>query len=112
MDEQRSDDGGDQSPGTKGPVVDHSTVMMTGDEFSGGSKPVSEVVENDTIPMEDPISSLLGSFQLLHSSQSSEKEKMIPYVLPSEEIGVLKFQDTLSEMDHRSFNLIYKSLLF
>ena len=49
--------------------------MMTGDEFSGGSKPVSEVGENETIPMEDAVSSLLGSFQSLHSSKSSERAK-------------------------------------
>ena len=52
----------------------HSIVMMTGDELSGGSKPVSEVGENETKPLEDPISSLLGSFQSLHSSQSSKSE--------------------------------------
>ena len=62
--------------------------MMTGDDFSGASKPVSEVGENETIPMEDPISSPLGSFQSLHSRQSSKREKMIPYVPPSEEIRV------------------------
>ena len=77
--------------------------MMTGDEFSSGAKPVSEVGESETIPMEDPISSPLGSFQSLHSSQSSGREKMIPYVPPSEEIRVLQFEDTLSEMDHRNF---------
>ena len=49
--------------------------MMTGDEFSDRAQPVSEVGESGAILMEDPISSLLGSFQSLHSSQSSEKEK-------------------------------------
>ena len=65
--------------------------MMTGDKFSGGSKPVSEVGENETIPMEEPISSPLVSFQSLHSSVSSKREKMIPYVPPSAEIRVLQF---------------------
>ena len=37
--------------------------------------------------------------------------KIIPYVPPKKETRVLKFEDTLSEMDHMSFNLIYKSLL-
>ena len=36
---------------------------------------------------------------------------MIPYVPPSEEVIVLQFEDTLSEVDHRNFNLIYESLL-
>ena len=53
--------------------MNHSTVMMTGDELPGGSKPVSEVGENEMIPMEDPISSPFGSFQSLLSSQSREE---------------------------------------
>ena len=85
--------------------------MMTGDELADGAQPVSEDGESRAILMEDPISSPLGSFQSLHSSQSSEKEKMIPYVPLSEEIRVLQFEDTLLEMDHRSFSLIYESLL-
>ena len=36
---------------------------------------------------------------------------MIPSVPQSEEIKVLQFEDTLSEMDHRNFNLICESLL-
>ena len=56
-------------------------------------------------------SSLLGSFQSLHCSQGSERYKMIPYVPPSEEVKVLQFEDTLSEVDCRNFNLIYESLL-
>ena len=36
---------------------------------------------------------------------------MIPYVPPSEEVKVLQFEDTLSEMDCRNFNLLYESLL-
>ena len=36
---------------------------------------------------------------------------MIPYVSPVGKVRVLKFEDTLSEEDHRGFNLIYKSLL-
>ena len=36
---------------------------------------------------------------------------MIPYVSPIGKVRVLKFEDTLSEEDHRGFNIIYKSLL-
>ena len=36
---------------------------------------------------------------------------MIPYVPPLEEVQVLQFEDTLRQMDHRNFNLIYLSLL-
>ena len=95
-DEHRRDEGGvTEVQGCRGPALDHSTVMMTGDELPGGSKPVSEIGENETIPMEDSIRSPLGSFQSLHSSQSSKREKMILYVLPSKEIRVLQFEDTL-----------------
>ena len=37
--------------------------------------------------------------------------KMRPFVPPSEEIRVLQFEDTLSEMDCRNFNLICELLL-
>ena len=37
--------------------------------------------------------------------------KMIHYVPPLKETRVLQFEDTLSEMDCRSFNLIYELLL-
>ena len=36
---------------------------------------------------------------------------MISYVLPLGEMKVLKLEDTLSQEDHRNFNLIYVSLL-
>ena len=52
-----------------------------------------------------------GSFPSLSSSQSSGDNKMIPYVSPIGKVRVLKFEDTLSEEDHRGFNLIYESLL-
>ena len=64
---------------------------------------------------EDPISSPIGSFQSLYSSQSSEEgmkgTKMISYVPPLKETGVIQFEDTLLEVDCRSFNIIYESLL-
>ena len=37
--------------------------------------------------------------------------RMILYVPPFKETRVLQIEDTISEMDCRSFNLIYKSLL-
>ena len=36
---------------------------------------------------------------------------MIPYVPPLEETKVIQFEDTLLEVDCRSFNLIYELLL-
>ena len=52
-----------------------------------------------------------GSFPSLSSSQHSGDNKMVPYVSPIGKVRVLKFEDTLSEEDHRVFNLIYESLL-
>ena len=93
------------------PVMTQLPVRMTGDEFTEGSIPIREVSDNKLGSMDNPISSPLGSFQLLHSSQSSEKDKMIPYVPPSEEVRVLQFEDTLSEIDCKNFNFNYESLL-
>ena len=54
--ENRSDGGRViEVQGQRGPVLNYSTVIMTGDELPGGSKLVSEVGENEMIPMEDPI---------------------------------------------------------
>ena len=61
------------------PVGEQSTVIMTGDEFTNGSMPVREVGDKELGSIEDPTSSQLGSFQSLHSSQSNNKDKMIPY---------------------------------
>ena len=36
---------------------------------------------------------------------------MIPYVPQLGEVKILQFEDTLSEEDHKNFNLIYESLL-
>ena len=92
------------------PVGEWSTVMMTGDEFTDGPRSVREVGKEGLEPRELS-SSLIGSFQLLHSSQGSEKNKMIPYIPPLEEVKMLQFEYTLSEKDCRNFSLIYESLL-
>ena len=55
-DEHRSDGGNVfETQGQRGPVLNHSAVMMTGHELPGGSKEVSEVGENETASMEDPL---------------------------------------------------------
>ena len=64
---------------------------------------------------QDPISSPVKSFQLLYSSQSSEKgmkeAEMIPCVSPLKETRVVQFEDTLSDQDQKCFDLIYELLL-
>ena len=83
---------------------------MTGKELVRGSMPDREVGKEGS-GLSEFGSFPLGSFQSLHSSQGSERDKMITYVPPLEEVKVLQFEDTLSEMDHRNCNLIYESLL-
>ena len=78
---------------------------MTGKEFVRGSTPDREVGKEGS-GLSELDSSPLGSFQSLHSSQGIERDKMIPYVPQSEEVKVLQFEDTLSEVDCRNFNLI------
>ena len=83
---------------------------MTGKEPVRGSMPDREIWKEGS-GFSELGSSPLRSFQSLHSSQGSERDKMIPYVPPLEEVKVLQFEDTLSEEDCRNFNLIYESLL-
>ena len=84
---------------------------MTGEECTGESIPEKEMRKEGT-SLSKLSSSPLGSFQSLNSSQGSKKDRMIPYVPLSEEVKVLQYEDTLSEVDHRNSNLIYESLLF
>ena len=57
-------------------MKEQSTVRTTGDEIIGGSLPVREVRE-DRLGLGELSTSLLGSFQSLQSSQSSQNDKMI-----------------------------------
>ena len=83
---------------------------MTGKESVRGSMTDREI-RKEGLGFSELGSSPLGSFQSLHSSQGSERDKMIPYLPPLEEVKVLQFEDTLSEENCRNFNLIYESLL-
>ena len=92
------------------PSGKQSTVIMTGEELVRVATPDREIGKEGSGLSE--LGSLpLGSFQSLQSSQSRYRDRMITYVPPLKEVRVLQFEDTLSEEDHRNFNLIYKSLL-
>ena len=78
--------------------------------------------ENDTlekevlIPREDSqspnnLKSLMGSFLSMRSEQNSEGEENDPIVPTTNRVKILRFEDTLSEEDHRQFKIIYESLL-
>ena len=107
MNEEREEKGSQEK---SSPLGKCSTVIMTGEESMRGSTPDMEI-ERGGSGLSELGSSPLGSFQSLPSSQGSEKDKIISYIPPMEEMKVLKFEDTLSEEDCRNFNVIYESLL-
>ena len=57
------------------------------------------------------LKSLAGSFLSQNSEQSSEGEGNDPIVSMTSRVKILKFEDTLSEENHRQFEIIYESLL-
>ena len=77
----------------------------------------NDILENKVlIPREDSQSpnnwkSPMGSFLSLSSEQSSEGEGNDPIVPMTSRVKILKFEDTLSEENHRQFKIIYESLL-
>ena len=88
------------------------------ESLEGGGSPKSPkklIIDEEIQGREQEIdgvgSSPGGSFPSLSSSQSSGDNKMIPYISPIGKVRVLKFEDAITEEDHRGFNLIYESLL-
>ena len=84
------------------------TVIMTEKGTTKVMMPSKEERENES-SLSELGSSSIGSFQSLQSSQSSKADTVIPYVSPK--VRVLQFEDTLSEENHKNFDLIYNSLL-
>ena len=62
-----------ESLGKSSPLGKHTTVMMTGEESVRRSTPDREI-EREGSGLSELGSSPLGSFESLHSSQSSERE--------------------------------------
>ena len=84
VDDEHRSDGGNiiESQEQGGHILNHSAVLITGNELPGGFNWVSEVGEDEVASMEgspvlgsqeDPISFPVGSFQSLCSSQSKEE---------------------------------------
>ena len=91
-------------------LVSQMTVIMTDDKDSTITT-TSKGKGEKGFDLNELGSSLYGSFQSLQSSQSSEEDKITSSIPPVGGTKVLKFEDTLSEEDHRNFDLIYESLL-
>ena len=92
------------------PSEKQSTVILTGEKLVRVVTPDRAIGKEGSGLSELGISPL-ESFQSLQSTQCSERDKMIPYVPPLEEVKVVQFEDTPSEEDCKNFNLIYESLL-
>ena len=63
-------------PKQSSPVWEQSAVIMTGEECTAESIPEKEMRKEGS-GLSKLSSTLLGSFQLLHSSQGSENDRMI-----------------------------------
>ena len=53
----------------------------------------------------------MGSFLSLSSEQNSEREEGESNTSTTNRVKILKFEDTLTDEDHRQFEIIYESLL-
>ena len=71
-----------------GLLEEQSTVTMTDEETVGITMPDREI-EKEGSGLSEFGSSPLGNFQSIQSSQSSEIDKMIPYVPPLGEVKIL-----------------------
>ena len=63
----------------------------------------SQLLNNLELPM--------GSFLSPSSEQSSEREEDEPITPMTNWVKILKFEDTLTDEDHRQFEIMYESLL-
>ena len=53
----------------------------------------------------------MGSFLSLNSEQSNEREEGESITSTTDRVKILKFEDNLTDEDHRQFEIIYESLL-
>ena len=63
----------------------------------------NQLADNLDLPME--------SFLSLNSEQSNEREEGESIASTTNWVKILKFEDTLTDKDHRQFEIIYESLL-
>ena len=93
-------------------IEEINTVMMT--DITPNE---NDTLENEVLmPGKDSqspsnLESPMGSFLSLNSEQSSEREGNDPIVSMTSRVKILKFEDTLSEENHRQFEIVYESFL-
>ena len=87
-------------------------VMMTDITTSEGNILESEVpIFRQGSQLSNNLESPMTSFLSLNSKQSSERRKMNPTPSMINGVKILKFKDTLTDEDHRQFEIMYESLL-
>ena len=57
--------------------------------------------------LSDNVESPMGSFLSLNSEQSNKREESESITSTSDLVKILKFEDTLTDEDHRQFEIIY-----
>ena len=87
-------------------------VMMTDITTIEGNNLESEVpIFRQDSQLSDNLESPMGSFLSLNSEQSSEREEGESITSTTDRVKILKFEDTLTDEDHRQFEIMYESLL-
>ena len=61
--------------------------------------------------LSDNLESPMGSFLSLNSEQSNEREEGESITSMTDRVKILKFEDTITDEDHRQFEIMYESLL-
>ena len=87
-------------------------VMMTDITTIEGNNLESEVPKfRQDSQLSDKLESPMGSFLFLNSEQSNEREEGESITSTTDQVKILKFENTLTDEDHRQFEIIYESLL-
>ena len=87
-------------------------VMVTEITTNGSRRVESEnlIVRQDS-QLSNNSESPMGSFLSIDSEQSSEEKEDVHDTSMTNQVKILKFEDTLADEDYRQFRIIYDSLL-
>ena len=86
-------------------------VTMTEITTNGSRRVESKNLVRQDIQLSNNSESPMGSFLSIDSEQSSRKEEDVHVTSMTNQVKILKFEDTLADEDYRQFRIIYDSLL-
>ena len=87
-------------------------VMMTDITTIEGNNLESEVpIFRQDSQLSDNLELPMGTFLSLNNEQSSERDEGESITSTTDQVKILKFEDTLTDKDHRQFEIMYESLL-